>query len=67
MYLLNARRMLEGQVLYRDFFDYLAPGTDAIYFALFKLFGPRTWIPNAMFLLLGMGFLGLSVEARFAF
>jgi hypothetical protein len=61
IYLLNARRMLNGQVIYRDFFHFTLPGTESTYFLLFKLFGVRAWIPNAMLVLLGVGLVGLSV------
>jgi hypothetical protein len=61
IYLLNARRMLHGQVIYRDFFHFTLPGTESTYYLLFKLFGLRAWIPNAMLVLLGVGLVGLSV------
>ncbi|HXH47838.1 MAG TPA: hypothetical protein VNM47_00560 [Terriglobia bacterium] len=61
IYLLNARRMLQGQVIYRDFFHFTLPGTESTYYLLFKLFGVRAWIPNAMLVLMGMGLVGLSV------
>jgi hypothetical protein len=41
IYLFNAARMLEGQVMYRDFFQFTPPGTEFVYLALFKLFGVR--------------------------
>jgi len=58
-YLLNARRMLDGQVIYRDFFQFTPPGTESVYFGLFRLFGPRSWIPDGMLLLLGVSLVGL--------
>ena len=57
----NARRMLEGQVIYRDFFQFTPPGTELVYFALFKLLGPRGWIPSAVLILLGLGLTWLSL------
>jgi hypothetical protein len=60
-FLLDGRRMLEGQVLYRDFFQFLFPGTEFIYFALFKLFGVRAWVPGAALVLLGVGFASTSM------
>lgn len=62
IYLLNARRMLLGQVIYRDFFHFTLPGTESTYYLLFKWFGVRAWIPNAMLVLLGTGLAGLSVS-----
>jgi hypothetical protein len=61
IYLLNARRMLHGQIIYRDFFHFTLPGTESTYWLLFKLFGVREWIPNAMLVLLGVGLVGLSI------
>jgi hypothetical protein len=55
IYLMNAVRMLEGQALYKDFFQFTFPGTEVFFLGLFKLFGPRLWIPNATLLLLGLG------------
>jgi hypothetical protein len=61
VYNLDGRRILEGQVLYRDFFQFLFPGTEFVYFALFKLFGVRAWVPNAALVLLGVGFVWTSL------
>ena len=61
IYLNDAKRMLAGEVLYRDFFQFSTPGTDLVYYGLFKLFGPRLWIPNAVLLLIGLAFAWLSV------
>ena len=55
IFLLEAARMFQGQVIYRDFFEFALPGIQYVYFTLFKLFGMRAWIPNAMFVLLGVG------------
>lgn len=53
--------MLEGQVIYRDFFEFLPPGIDLVYTTLLNMLGPRAWIPNALLVLLGVSFAGLSV------
>lgn len=42
----NATRMLAGQIPYRDYFEFLTPGTELAYASLFKLFGVSIWIPN---------------------
>ena len=34
VYLLNAQRMLEGESIYRDFFQHTLPGTELFYLAL---------------------------------
>lgn len=62
IYLLNAARMLEGQVIYRDFFQFTSPGTELVYFVLFKLLGPRAWIPNAVLVILGVGYAWLIMK-----
>ena len=67
VYLLNAARMLEGQAIYKDFFQYTTPGTELVYFVLFRLFGPRAWIPNAMLFDLGTGYLSCSSMRWFIF
>ena len=54
IYLLNATRMFEGQVMYRDFFHFVPPGTELVYGVFFKVFGFRAWIPNLLLILLGM-------------
>src|SRR5205814_8088124 len=61
VYLLNAQRMLEGESIYRDFFQHTLPGTELFYLALFKLIGPRIWIPNATLIVLGLGLTALVV------
>ena len=51
---MNAQRMLSGERLYRDFFQFTPPGTDLFYWALFKAFGVRIWVTNVAVMLLGM-------------
>lgn len=53
IYLHDAARMFDGQIIYRDFDHFTLPGTSALYLALFKLFGVRAWIPQAMLVLIG--------------
>jgi hypothetical protein len=55
IYLLNAKRMLEGQLIYKDFFQFTLPGTELFYLAVFKVFGPRIWVPNVTLIVLGLG------------
>jgi hypothetical protein len=52
---MNALRMLQGELIYRDFFEFTPPGTDLVYLGAFALLGPRIWVPNAVQLLLGTG------------
>jgi len=55
IWILDATKMLEGQVIYRDFFEFMLPGTQIFYEILFKLFGLRAWIPNMVWVALGLG------------
>jgi len=53
---LDGQRLLNGQRIYQDFLQFTPPGTDLVYFALFKLFGFRIWVTNALVLALGVAF-----------
>jgi hypothetical protein len=46
-------RMLRGEHVYRDFFQFTPPGTDLVYLAAFAAFGPRIWVTNAVVVGLG--------------
>ena len=59
--LFDARRMLAGEVIYRDFFQVTPPGTQVVYLILFKLFGVRAWIPNVMLVVLGLAIMWLMI------
>ncbi|MEO8649904.1 MAG: hypothetical protein ABI539_12125, partial [Acidobacteriota bacterium] len=50
----NAVRMLNGEVIYKDFFHLTTPGTELLYCGLFAIFGAKIWILNAVILVLGM-------------
>ncbi len=62
VYLVNASRMLHGEVLYRDFFQFTTPGTELVYLSLFKLFGAREWVSNLTLILLGLTLIMLVVK-----
>ncbi len=49
-----AQRMLLGQRVYLDFFEFTPPGTDLVYLSAFRLFGPRLWTTNLIVLLIGV-------------
>lgn len=53
LYLHDGTRMLDGQVIYRDYDHFTFPGTDWLYMILFKLFGVRAWIAPAALVILG--------------
>ncbi len=50
----NAMRLLEGEVMYRDFFHFSPPGADLYYASLFALFGMDVWILNITILLIAV-------------
>jgi hypothetical protein len=53
LFVLDGLRMGEGLSIYRDFFQFNAPGIDYIFFLAFSLFGIHTWVPALVNLLLG--------------
>ena len=55
----NAMRILDGEVMYRDFFHFAPPGTELYYSALFSLLGAKVWVVNATIVLLGLAQLAL--------
>ena len=46
-------RMLHGERAYLDFFQFLPPGIDLVFFAAFKALGPRVWVTNLVVFVLG--------------
>lgn len=66
IYLHHATRLLEGQIIYRDYDHFTLPGTDVLYAGLFKLFGVRAWIPQAMLVLIGVAnaWLGILISQK---
>src|ERR1700734_2383333 len=41
-------RILLGELPYRDFFEFVTPGTELVYGALFRLFGVSMCVPNLL-------------------
>jgi hypothetical protein len=66
IYLQHATRLLEGQIIYRDYDHFTLPGTDVLYATLFKLFGVRAWIPQVMLVLIGVvnAWLGILISGK---
>jgi hypothetical protein len=60
IYLHDAARMMDGEMIYRDYDHFTLPGTDVVYLTMFKMFGIRAWIPEAMLILIGSSIAGLS-------
>lgn len=61
IFLQNSRRMLDGQMIYRDYGSLTLPGTDVVYFLCFKLFGVSAWIPQAALVVIGTLLFWLTV------
>jgi hypothetical protein len=59
---MNGQRMLHGELPYRDFFQFTAPGADVLYFLIFKIFGPKIWVVNAVVVLLGIALCWVCFE-----
>jgi hypothetical protein len=53
---LDAQRLLHGERVYRDFFQFTPPGTDWVYWSAFRAFGPRIWVTNLLVMALGLAF-----------
>lgn len=51
IFLCNAARMVHGDVLYRDLFQFNLPGTEYLYYFLFLCFGIRLWIAPLVLLI----------------
>src|ERR1700754_1858685 len=63
---MGAQRILDGQAVYRDFFQFTPPGTDLLYAAFFKVLGTHIWVPNTVVIVLGvvMGCISLSLSRQ---
>lgn len=46
--------MLDHAQVYRDFYQFTPPGTDLVYFGLFRVLGTHLWVTNAFVLVLGV-------------
>jgi hypothetical protein len=55
----RATHLVHGQVLYRDVFELVTPGTELIYAAAFRLFGIHAWIMQAWAIVLGLALVGV--------
>jgi hypothetical protein len=44
----DGARIVAGQMPYRDYFQFVTPGTDLVYAFLFRHLGLLLWIPNAL-------------------
>jgi hypothetical protein len=46
-------RLLHGERVYRDFFQFTAPGTDFFCLSLFRIFGANSWVTDLAVILVG--------------
>lgn len=52
MFLYEGMRLLDGDVMYRDFFQFTFPGSQAWYWLMFSIFGLKYWILSATIVLI---------------
>ncbi|HWQ36303.1 MAG TPA: hypothetical protein VNQ79_25950 [Blastocatellia bacterium] len=57
----NALRMLDGEVIYRDFFQITTPGTELVYFICFRFFDASVTVYNVIVMLTGLALAALNV------
>lgn len=55
-------RLYLGDTMYRDFFQFTFPGSQAYYALMFSLFGAKHWIINATIVALGTAILFLTLR-----
>ncbi len=67
IFIYEGQRMLNGDVMYRDFFQFTFPGTQAFYAALFAVFGSDFWIVAVVTLVIGLvtAWLMIKISERF--
>ena len=58
----DAKRLTEGEFIYRDFFEFVFPGSHTLYAFLMMLFGPRYWVVNLVIIAHGMAAAILGVQ-----
>jgi hypothetical protein len=54
MILSSAMKVAQGQLMYRDFFEFWVPGTVYVMGALYYLFGVHIWVSQLMFVVLSL-------------
>ena len=58
----DAKRITEGQFIYRDFFEFLFPGAHVVYAGLMLLFGTKYWIVSGVIIAHGMAAVWAGVQ-----
>jgi hypothetical protein len=61
-FLLDAARMLRGEIIYRNFVELTFPGMPALNFLLLRVFGMQAWIPAATLVFVGLALTQLSAH-----
>jgi hypothetical protein len=51
-YATKGARILGGELPYRDFFEFVTPGTELVFAGLFRILGVSLWLPNLLMALL---------------
>lgn len=54
IFLYEGERLFNGDVMYRDFFEFTLPGTQALYALMFAIFGLKYWIIGAVTIAIGV-------------
>ena len=55
MFLYEGMRLYDGDVMYRDFFQFTFPGSQAWYWLMFSIFGLKYWILSATLVAIAVG------------
>ena len=55
----HAKRILLGEVPFRDFFIFVMPGTDLLYAGIFRVFGIHAWLAQAILIVIGSALTGV--------
>ena len=55
MFLYEGMRLYDGDVMYRDFFQFTFPGSQAWYWLMFRIFGLKYWILSATIVAIAVG------------
>ena len=50
----SAMKVAEGQMMYRDFFEFWTPGSVYLLGGLFALFGLKVWVSQMLYVLIGL-------------
>lgn len=62
----DAKRFAEGEIIYRDYFEFIFPGSHTFFAFLILIFGPKYWLMSAAILGQGMlaVYLGVLISRR---